>query len=71
MCLYRSDKLLMPAKRRDKPVRATAPAALTAASAAWARERLGAEAAGVAAAVGRPPGYLVSAIKLLMAPMLG
>lgn len=72
MCLYSSDKLLMPAKRRDRPVRATAPAAPAAASAAGDRERLGAQAAGAAAvAVGRPLGYFRSAMKLLMAPMLG
>lgn len=77
MCWYKACKLLMPAKRTDSPVRATLPAVLAASSlAAAAIGRAGAAAGVVAAtavdaAVDKPPGNLVSAMKPAMAPMLG
>lgn len=71
MCRYRSLRLLMCANRRDRPVSATAPGVTIAAGPGAAARSSAGAADAAAAAEGTPPEYLVSAMKLLMAPMLG
>jgi hypothetical protein len=73
MCLYSSAKLLAPAVRTVSPVSAIACTAATSPAASAARGSPAAAALGgaAAAAAPRPAGYLVSAMKPAMAPMVG